>query len=48
MLDRAAQPDSPATDEKEVTPEMVQAGIEAYYEEAFDGWANPGRNELVK
>lgn len=32
MPDRAAQPDSSATEEIEVTPEMIQAGLEVLYQ----------------
>ena len=31
MPDRAAQPGGPATEEIEITPEMIGAGIAAYY-----------------
>jgi hypothetical protein len=32
--------------EIEVTPEMIEAGVGAYYENAIWGWDNPGRKEL--
>lgn len=32
----------------EVTPEMIEAGIHAYYENAIWGWENPGLGELRK
>ena len=32
----------------EVTPEMVDAGVMAYYGIAAEGWENPGRAELRK
>lgn len=30
MPDRAAPPETPATDEIEITPQMIRAGIDAY------------------
>lgn len=32
--------------EIEVTPEMIEAGVRAYYENAVGGWENPGQEEL--
>jgi hypothetical protein len=32
--------------EIEVTPEMIEAGVQIYYENACEGWASPGGNEL--
>jgi hypothetical protein len=33
-------------EECEVTPEMIDAGIDAYYENAIWGWENPGGKAL--
>ena len=30
----------------EVTPEMINAGVDAYYENGIWGWENPGRKAL--
>lgn len=48
MSDRAAQPEAPATGELEVTPEMIRAGVGAYYECAVSGWEVPDRGELIQ
>ncbi len=29
-----------------VTPEMIEAGVQAYYKNACGGWENPGGDEL--
>jgi hypothetical protein len=34
--------------EIEVTTDMIEAGVQAYYENAIWGWENPGREELRK
>ena len=48
MPDRAAPPvESPAT-ELEVTPEMIEAGVMAYYENASEGWDSPGGKDLER
>jgi hypothetical protein len=31
---------------EEVTPEMINAGVHAYYENAIYGWDNPGQRQL--
>jgi hypothetical protein len=36
----------PAGTEIEVTPEMIEAGVRAYYENAMWGWESPGGAEL--
>lgn len=33
-------------DETYVTPEMIEAGVRAYYENAVEGWDNPGNAQL--
>jgi hypothetical protein len=30
----------------EITPDMIEAGVHAYYENAWTGWENPGLREL--
>jgi hypothetical protein len=43
----AASPDGEAgAPEIEVTPAMIEAGVDAYYENAIWGWENPGREQL--
>ena len=37
---------APETDEIEVTPAMIQAGVYAYYANAFEGWDSPGGDEM--
>jgi hypothetical protein len=34
------------TEEIEITPEMIEAGVLAYYENSGEGWSNPGDSEL--
>jgi hypothetical protein len=33
-------------EEIEITPEMIEAGVQAYYENAVEGWDNPGNAQL--
>jgi hypothetical protein len=33
-------------DEIKITPEMIEAGVDAYYGIASDGWDNPGNAAL--
>jgi hypothetical protein len=42
----APLPTAAGAPEIEITPEMIQAGVQAYYESAFDGWQSPGGSEL--
>ncbi len=30
----------------DVTPAMIEAGVHAYYENAYEGWQSPGGSEL--
>ena len=32
----------------EVTPEMIRAGLDAFYENAACGWETPGRKDLIE
>lgn len=34
--------------EIEVTPEMIEAGMQRYYENAAGGWESPGGEELSR
>ena len=38
--------DLPETKEVEITPDMIDAGVLAYYENSGEGWSNPGDSEL--
>jgi hypothetical protein len=38
----AGAPEAGASEELEVTPAMIEAGVDAYYENAWSGWENPG------
>jgi hypothetical protein len=42
MADRPTLPET----ELEITPEMIEAGRMAYYENSGEGWSNPGDTEL--
>lgn len=43
MADRPARPEAESSEiEVEITPEMIEAGVEAYYALAGEGWENPG------
>lgn len=42
-----AEADAPV-DEIEVTPDMIEAGKEAYYKNYGSGWENPGDGELIR
>jgi hypothetical protein len=33
-------------DEIELAPEIIKAGVQAYYENALWGWENPGLDDL--
>jgi hypothetical protein len=46
MPDRAAPPVQAPAPDLEITPEMIDAGVQAYYENSGEGWSNPGDNEL--
>jgi hypothetical protein len=39
-------PEAGAPNATTVTPAMIEAGVDAYYENAGWGWDNPGRKEL--
>ena len=43
MCKKCAFPDA---DPVVVTPEMIDAGVRAYYANAVGGWDNPGTEEL--
>ena len=47
LADRPTRPEArPSGSEVEVTPEMIAAGVDAYYENAIWGWDNPGNRQL--
>jgi hypothetical protein len=38
--------DTARAPETKITPEMIEAGVQAYFEMAIWGWDNPGNDEL--
>lgn len=45
---RIEQPQNAGAPEIEVTPEMTDAGVDAFYENAIWSWETPSRAELRK
>ena len=41
-----AGPKDAGAPEIEVTPEMIDAGVQTYYENTSEGWNSPGGREL--
>jgi hypothetical protein len=45
--DGPTQPEAMVSEpEVDVTPEMIRAGVMAYYDNAFEGWESPGGASL--
>jgi len=44
--EKAEQAQDAGAPELEITPKMIEAGVNTYYENAIWGWDNPGNDEL--